>query len=395
MVKEMTVTGNFEKHQATTRKIVVSQGGGRSGKTFSILQLLILEAITNKNQLISVVAENVPFLKRGAMRDFRVIMDAIGFWKETNWGRVDSTYDFGNGSRIEFFATDTAGKAVGAARDYLFINEANNVKYEIAFQLIARTKQRTFIDFNPVSEFWAHTEILNNPAFKDSVDYVHSTFKDNQLLDNSIKETMLARAEIDKNYKTVFIDGEIGTLEGLVFPTFTQVDTIPEKARVVYGLDFGYSHDPTALIEISMLGDDLYLNELIYRTGLLNSDLNALMRQHGVNGTVYADSSDPKSIDDLYLMGWNIHPVVKGPDSVTWGLDLMKQYRINITKTSTNLIKEFRNYTYDRDKEGKPLNKPIDLFNHGIDAARYAVMMLQRSKHEYNDIIENDKSRYL
>ena len=391
---DLKVTRNWRKHQATTKKIVVSQGGGRSGKTFSILQLLILEAINNRNLLISVVAENVPFLKRGAIRDFRTIMDNIfGFWLDENWNRTDSVYDFGNGSKMEFFAADSAGKAVGAARDHLFINEANNVKYEIAFQLMARTRERTFIDFNPVAEFWVHTEILNNPAFDGQVDYVHSTFIDNQMLSDSIKETMLARAAIDKNYETVYIKGEVGSLEGLVFPNINLIDTIPEGGTVVYGLDFGYSQDPTALVKVIEQGDKIYIDELIYQTGLRNSDISNLMKQHGVNRPIYADSSEPKTIDDLYLMGHNVHPVVKGKDSIMWGVDLMKQKHIHVTKRSLNIIKEFRNYTYDKDKEGKLLNKPIDLFNHGIDAIRYAVMMIQRKRHEYTtaDTIDNNR----
>ena len=390
---DLQVTRNWRKHQATTKKIVVSQGGGRSGKTFSILQLFILEAINNKGLLLSVVAENVPFLKRGAIRDFIYIMDNIfGFWVDENWNRTDSVYDFGNGSKIEFFAADSAGKAVGAARHHLFINEANNVKYEIAFQLMARTSGRVFIDFNPVAEFWVHTEILNNPAFEKQVDYVHSTFEDNQLLSESIKETMLARAAIDKNYETVYIKGEVGSLEGLVFPNINLVDTMPE-GRVVYGLDFGYSQDPTSLVEVMVFNDKIYINELIYQTGLRNSDISNLMKHHNINGIIYADSAEPKTIDDLYLMGWNVHPVVKGKDSIMWGIDLMKQHSIHITKSSINLIKEFRNYTYDKDKEGKHINKPINLFDHGIDAVRYAVMMVQRSKHEYRtaDTIDNNR----
>ena len=392
MTIDLDTTRNFTKHREAQAKIVVSQGGGRSGKTFSILQLMILTAIQERGLLLSVVAENVPFLKRGAMRDFRTIMETMGLWVDENWNRTDSAYSFGNGSVMEFFSADNAGKAVGAARDYLFLNEANNIKYEIAFQLMARTKKRTWIDFNPVAEFWVHTDIMNNPAFEGQFDYIHSTFADNGLLDDSIKETMLARAAIDKNYETVYIKGEIGSLEGLVFPNINTVDDMPDGYRV-YGLDFGYSQDPTALVEVMIVGDKLYMNEVIYQAGLRNTDIHRLMLDRGVSGKMYADSAEPKTIDDLYLMGWNVHPVVKGKDSIMWGIDLMKQKHIHITKQSINLIKEFRNYTYDKDKEGKLVNKPIDLFNHGIDAARYAVMMLQRDRHEYRtaDTVDNNR----
>ena len=386
------ITDNFHKHWNTSNKFVISQGGGRSGKTFAIIQILITKAIQERNSLISIVAENVPFLKRGAVRDFKLIMEQITLWDETEWSRGTSQYKFKNGSIVEFFAADNAGKALGSARDYLFINECNNVNYEIAFQLIARTNKRTFLDFNPVSEFWVHNEIMKNEAFQDQWDYVHSTFLDNHLLNDSIKETMLARATKDKNYETVYVKGEVGNLDGLVF-TFSQVDEVPDAK--LYGLDFGYTQDPTALIGIAIQGDNLYLDEIIYRTGLRNSDISNLMKGIVSNAPIYADSAEPKTIDDLYLFGWNIHPTVKGKDSIKYGIDLIKQYNVLITKRSINLIKEFRNYTWAKDKEGKNLNAPIDAFNHGIDAVRYGVMMYHKNKHEYKQVNEFDNSRRL
>ncbi len=379
-------TDTWQKHADTTAKIVISQGGARSSKTFSILQLLIIQAIKDKNILISVVAENVPFLKRGAMRDFRQIMTTSGLWDANEWKESKSTYEFKNGSLIEFFAADNPGKALGAARDHLFINECNNVTYEISFQLMSRTRGRTWLDFNPRSEFWAHTEIMQNEAYAGQWDYVHSTFRDNSQLDDQIKQTMLARAAKDSNYKTVYIDGEIGSTEGLVFQSFTQIDSLPDPQ--LYGLDFGYTNDPTALVAVRIEGDNLYLDEVLYQTGLRNSDIARLALPEVGRLKVYADSSEPKTIDDLYLAGMNVFPVVKGRDSVTWGIDLMKQYNIVVTSRSVNLIKELRNYTYAKDKEGKPLNVPIDAFNHAIDASRYAVMMHQRDKHEYKPYTE-------
>ena len=391
----LTVSRNFHKHRATTKKIVISQGGGRSGKTFSILQLFIMTAIERRGLLLSVVAENLPFLKRGAIRDFKTIMQSIGLWQDEAWNRTNFEYTLPNNSVIEFFSADSSGKALGAARDYLFINECNNVKYEIAFQLLARTRKRCFLDFNPVAEFWAHTEILNNPAFDGQVDFVHSTFLDNQLLDAGIKQTMLARAAIDSNYRTVYIDGQIGSLEGLIFPSINLIDDLPERHEAgVIGLDFGYTQDPTSAIHVIDHAGQWYFDELLYRTGMRNTDINSALTNHK-HLTIFADSSDPKSIDDLYLYGLNIHPVVKGADSIQYGIDLMKQQTINVTKRSVNLIKELRNYTYDRDKEGKLINKPIDFLNHAIDAARYGVMMKQRGKHEYHTLPNTDNTRRL
>jgi phage terminase large subunit len=163
------------------------------------------------------------------------------------------------------------------------------------------------------------------------------------------------------------------------------VDEMPE-GRSFYGMDFGYTQDPTTLIECKIIGDNLYLNELIYQTGLRNSDIVNLMKQLNIRGVVYGDSAEPKTIDDLYFAGFNIHGAIKGPDSINFGLTIMKQFTIFVTKKSTNLVKEFRNYTYMKDKEGKMLNKPIDLWNHGIDATRYGVSMEQRKKLEYKEM---------
>jgi phage terminase large subunit len=381
-------TDNWQKHADTTNKIVISQGGGRSGKTFSIIQLLIIHAIQHKNCLISIVAENVPFLKRGAIRDFKQIMTSAGMWQESEWLVSKSAYQFKNGATIEFFAADGAGKALGAARDVLFINECNNVNYEIAFQLMARTSGRIWLDYNPRSEFWVHKEIMQNEAYAGMFDYVHSTFSDNSELPEAIKTFMLARAANDDNYRRVYVQGELGNLDGLIFPSFDLIDELPEPAQA-YGLDFGYTHDPSALVGVLIQGDTLILDEHIYQTGLRNSDIARIALPIVGRAQVFADSAEPKTIDDLYLAGMNVHPVVKGRDSVMWGLDLMKQYKIKVTKRSIGLIKELRNYTYSKDKEGNGLNQPIDAWNHSIDASRYCVSMLNRQRHEYSTFVED------
>jgi phage terminase large subunit len=312
-------------------------------------------------------------------------METSGLWVEDNYSRSENIYKFQHGSIIEFFAADNPGKALGSARDHLFINECNNVRYEIAFQLMARTTGRVWLDFNPRAEFWVHTEIMQNQAYAGQFDYVHSTFRDNSMLSDQIINTMLARAAKDENYKRVYIDGEVGNLEGLVFQSFNQVDDLPAQPQA-YGLDFGYTNDPTAVVGVLIEGENLYLDELVYQTGLRNADIARLISAEVARVPVYADSAEPKSIDDLYLLGLNVHKAPKGRDSVMWGLDLMKQYNIHVTKRSTNLIKELRNYTYATDKEGKQLNAPIDLYNHALDATRYAVSMMQRAKHEYKPI---------
>ena len=378
------VTTCFEKHYHTTRPLVISEGGGRSGKTYSILQLLIGIALQDKGALISVVAESLPFLRRGAMHDFNKIMNGIGLWHPDSWSRSDKRYTFIGGSVIEFFSADNAGKALGAERDYLFINEANNIDYEVAFQLMARTNKRTFIDYNPRAEFWAHSEIMSSKAFAGRFDFVHSTFADNEMLNPNIKATMLARAAKDDNYRRVYVEGLVGSLDGLIFPAFETVDDMPDVD--CYGLDWGYTNDPTAVVAICVQGEALYMDELIYSTGIRNPDLDRLMRGVGMDkvAPIYADASDPKSIDDLYLMGWNIRAAIKGQGSVIYGIELMRQYRLLVTGRSVNLIRELRNYTWATDKHGNNINYPIDGYNHGIDAVRYALTMWQENKRKYH-----------
>lgn len=382
-------TRAFIKHNETTKRIVISQGGGRSGKTFSILTLLIIEGLQRKNLLISVIAENIPFLKRGAIRDFKTILQGMGIWSDDSF-KGGNQYTLPTGSVIEFFSADNPGKALGAARDILFINEANNISFEIAFQLMARTKDRVWIDFNPRSEFWAHTEIMQNKAFDGMFDFVHTTFADNALLEPTIKELMLARGAKDANYKRVYIDGQVGSVEGLVYPDFELVDTMPDMDCI--GLDFGYTNSSTAAVAIAFRNDDLYISELVYSQGLRNVDIIAQLKEAGVkSGTeIWCDSAEPKSIDDLYFAGLNAKPVVK--TSVVEGVDMVKRFNLKVTKDSVNVIRELRNYQYKQDKDGKWINEPVKDFDHAMDAVRYAVSMTVNKRKDFTFAININRS---
>jgi phage terminase large subunit len=337
-------------------------------------------AATDKKQLISVVAENLPFLKRGAIRDFIDIMNRFTIWQPERWSKVDKVYTFDNGSQIEFFSADSPGKALGSKRDQLFINEADGVPYEIAFQLMARTTGRIFLDYNPRAEFWVHSEIIPTQEH----DFVHTTYRDNSYLSDSIKAMMLNRATIDENYRRVYVEGLVGSLEGLIFPEFELVEELPKVS--CYGLDWGYTNDPTAVIAIALHEGKLYADEVIYSTGLRNADIDRELRNASVSKTtpIYCDSSEPKSIDDLFLLGWNVYPATKGRHSVSYGIDLMQSYPLAVTKRSTNIIKELRNYTWLADKSGNYINEPIDGYNHAIDAWRYAIMGYQEKQRGYS-----------
>lgn len=367
----MKFTNVFWKLAKAKERIIVSRGGSSSSKTYSTLQLLYLIANKHQGCIISIVSESLPHLKRGAMRDFfKILLDA-GLYSEAYHNKSDNSYSIGK-SLIEFFGADNASKMRGARRDYLFINECNNVSYETFNQLEIRTRKRIYLDYNPVSSFWVDDSVL----MRDNVFFLQSTYRDNQFLEQSIIDAIEARKFSDPNWYKVYGMGEIGSNEGLVITNWGLVDSFPQDAKKqTIGLDFGYTNDPTACIKIGLYNGEIYVDELFYQTHLTNSEIINKLKQHSIQDEIFADSSEPKSIDEIYKSGFNIKPVIKGKDSILNGIDILKRYRINVTKNSLNLIKELRNYTWQQDKDGKWLNKPIDNYNHAIDALRYAAIM--------------------
>ena len=356
-------------------RLCVNQGGTSSSKTWSILQVLLTYLIHNpKPILISVVAETLPHLKRGAMRDFFKMLVDYGIYDARAHNKTENTYAIGK-SVVEFFSADNPAKVRGARRDILYINECNNVPYEVYDQLEVRTKLRIFLDYNPVSEFWAHERLIGKPG----VDYFESTFLHNIYLDPRIKKSILSRREGDPNWWRVYGEGKTGVKEGLIYTRWRQAAYWPENVDTTwYGLDFGFTNDPSALVKGCLQGGDLWAHELFYEVDMTNKDISDRMERLGlVKGVdeVIADSADPKSIRELRLLGWNIRGVTKGPDSVDFGINVVKQYPLAVTAESTNLIKELRNYKWEQDKiTGKFLNVPIDAFNHALDALRYGAM---------------------
>ena len=347
--------------------LIINQGGTSSGKTYAILQLLITIALSSsKSLVISIVSETLPHLKRGAMRDFFTILGDA--YTPARHNKTDSIYMIGN-SKFEFFPADDQTKMKGARRDYLFMNEANNISKQAYDQLEPRTRICTFIDFNPTHWFWAH-ELQNDKGTA----FIKSTYHDNDKLDQKIIDSIERRKDKDPSWWRVYGLGEIGMIEGVVFNNWQQVDVFPEGSYWC-GLDFGYTNDPSSLIRMTVQGEDLYIDELIYQTGLTNPNLVKLIKQYTEQYTeIFADSAEPKSIDEIFAYGVNIHPVVKGKDSIMNGIDILKRYNLKITKRSVNLIKELRNYSWMKDKNDNVLNKPIDMWNHSIDAVRYAAM---------------------
>jgi len=370
-------TTAINKIKALTKFVKGIQGGTSAGKTFGVLPILIDIAAKNKLTEISVVAESIPHLKRGAMKDFKKIMKETGRWFDSRWNATDFKYTFANGSEIEFFSADNDAKLRGARRDYLYMNEANNMVFHAYTELASRTKLGVYLDWNPTNEFWFHTELQND----DDVDFIIVNYLDNEACPesalnfiNKAKEKAKTSSYWDNWYR-VYGLGELGMLEGVIFENYDIIDIIPSEAKLIgYGLDFGYSNDPTALVAVYDYDGKIICDECIYSTSLLNSDIINLMNQDK-RLPIWADSAEPKSIEEIRRAGFNIKPVVKGADSITFGISVLQEKEMLITKSSINLIKELRAYSWDSDKTGKKLNKPIDSMNHAMDALRYFAMM--------------------
>jgi len=376
MEKELKFTRIFEQNNEawlSGNRRALNEGGTASSKTWSILQLLILIAQHAKGQLlISIVSESLPHLKRGAIRDFFRILDESPD-NNSHYNKTEQTYTFSNGV-IEFFGADESDKVRGPRRDILFLNEANNIPWETARGLDIRTNKFTFADWNPVSEFWVHTNWIGQPENA----YIHSTYKDAEnVISAEVISNILATGERDPNWANIYIYGRLGRIEGLVYPFFSQVDILPTQGNLVYGLDFGFSGDPAVLTRHKIFPDEIYSQELFYEAGLTNQDIAARMGELGVqkrSDEIFADSAEPKSIEEIYRLGFNIKGAAKGPGSVEYGHQKVRQYKQFWTKDSLNCIKEQRNFRYILDKNGKLTEKTTHLYSHGMDSRRYAVM---------------------
>ncbi len=350
------------------------QGGTAASKTISVMQVLYLIAAHAKHPLlISCVSESIPHIKRGCLRDLQNVVMGQAFDVQ-RFNKTDLIYSFDK-AKMEFFSADDPAKQRGARRDILFLNEVNNIPYDAFRELDARTRLCTIADWNPTSEFFYEQQGLGNDP--DSV-FIHCTYKDAlNVIPPEVVKNILAMGERDPNWANVYIHGRVGKIEGLVYPAFTQEDALPVSDRVFYGLDFGFSTDPTALVKCALVRDELHCQELLYERGLTNQDIVTRMESLGIRkgyDEIWADSAEPKSIEEIYQRGYNIKGAGKGPDSVEYGHQRVRQYRQFWTKDSLNCIKEQRNFRYVLDKNGKLTDKTTHAFSHGLDARRYAVV---------------------
>lgn len=364
------ITTATKKIAELNKRIRAVQGGTSASKTVSILIYLINRAQTDKSPtLTSVVSESFPHLKRGAIRDFIAIMTEHKYFQDARWNKSDYIYTFETGSRIEFFSADQPVKVRGPRRDRLFVNEANNIPLETFEQLEVRTKEFIFLDWNPTNEFWFYSEIK---PLRDDVDHIILTYKDNEGLSGEIIKSIEQRANRSGWWK-VFGLGILGEVEGKIYKDWQIIDEIPFEARLErYGLDFGYSNDPTSIVGIYRFNSGWIVDEVLFQKEMSNKQIADTLLA-SPRALVIADSAEPKSIDEIRSYGVNILGCQKGPGSVSNRIQRVQNEKISMTKNSVNIIKEYRNYLWMTDKNGRILNEPEHAFSHSMDAIGYAI----------------------
>ncbi len=371
----------------TARKRVV-QGGTSAGKTHGIIPIEIDYCIKHPKTLTTFVAESIPAVKAGCVKIFKDVMQETGRWRESGWLGSPLQYTFSNGSIIEFKSFQTIGTAKAAGkRDRLFLNEANHIPFLIADALMIRSKE-TWIDFNPDNEFWAHTETLKEAnseflllTYLDNESCPEETIEDLEIkmhkafynINRDWSDDKNIKSEYWANWCRVYVKGEIGSLEGVIFNNWSMIHGVPPEARLLgYGLDFGYTNDPTAIVEIYKYDDKRILNLICYQKGLSNKQIATYI---DTKLMCWCDSAEPKSIRELQMYGVNAGGVTKGKDSINYGIQLIQEYEYLVTDHSADLITELRKYSWAKDKAtNEKLNVPIDNFNHAIDAWRYHEM---------------------
>lgn len=350
---------------------ISEQGSSRSGKTYNTLIWLIVYLLKHSGLRLSIVRKTLPSLKGSVFIDFKEILCNMGIFNEKALNKSEMTYQFDNGSWVEFFSTDSEQKIRGRKRDLLYCNEANELSFIEWQQLKMRTTMFAIIDYNPSfsDDHWL-CEVNKDPRTYHFI----TTYKDNVFLEQTIIDEIESLKYKNESLWRVYGLGLQAVIEGLIFKNVELVDDIPEHVKKRWrGMDLGYTNDPTAIVDVGLCGNDLYVDEICYRTEMLTSDIIRTLKD-GSRLKVISESADPRLVQEVYRAGINIHPVVKTKGSVEAGITKMLEYNIKITRRSVNVHKEFKNYTYAQDKEGRWLNQPIDAFNHAIDAIRYVIL---------------------
>lgn len=362
----------YEIHNATER-VIVNQGGTSSGKTYTTIDELFCLSMSEEMQVTTVVGQDIPNLKVGAYRDAKSIYGSSEIYQKwfSKPNETDRVFTCKNGSIIEFKSYSDEQDAKSGKRDYLFANEANGIPYPIYWQLATRTRKRIFIDYNPTYKFWVHDEIINKPDVK----LIISDHRNNPFLTEAEHNRIESIA--DKELFRVYARGLTGKIEGLIYTNWQLIDDLPDnfKSRWI-GIDFGFTNDPTSIVDIRLSEGELWIDEIEYQTGLTNPEIAKVLRENHINSShnIVSDSAEPKSIAEISNMGFSVEPAQKGADSIKNGIDILKRYKLNITRRSKNIRKELLAYKWKEDRNGNTINEPVDNFNHALDAIRYVAL---------------------
>lgn len=374
----------FYQTLKSNARIKVHQGGTRSGKTYAICQYLIYKLTSTKEPIvITIVRKTLPALKGSVMRDFVHILHEMGLFYKGVFNKSENTYYFG-GHTVEFLSVDEPQKIRGRKRNICFINEANELDYEDFRQLNFRTEDEIIIDFNPSDPIhWIYDEVID----RDDCETWITTYKDNKCLPSSLIAEIERMRQRDPDYWRVYGEGKRAVYsQRQIFQNWEYIPykDFPEFDEVIYGLDFGFSSDPTAIVQVARLNDRIYVHEVCYQKQMTNRDIANFLKKMNVGDSfVYCDSAEPKSIEELKQMGIVAMEATKGPGSINAGISLLKEFDIIASKESLNLKKEQEAYFYEQLKDGTIINKPMDRMNHLCDSLRYAVYTKYKNRNDF------------
>ena len=365
---EVNTTVTYSNQENSPTRVTHHLGGTRRGKTYAILQWIIVQCLQSKQE-VTIVRKTIPSLKRTVIKDFKDVMQTLEIWNDNDWNISDRIYTFYNDSTISFISTDDAEKLRGLKSSILWLEEANEIDSESYFQLQIRTTGPIILSYNPTISPYHWLRQM------DDCSRYFTTYKSNPYLERTVVRAIEELQRTNPKAWKIYGLGEYTTNEKAVF-TFNSVEWIPNESEfIAYGLDYGYSADPSCLVSVWKHNGEIFLIEHFYEKGLTTSDLDAKLKPI-VQGRqeIWADSSEPRLNDELYKLGYNIRPVVKGKDSINFGIQVMQNYKINIPKACQNLTNEFYSYEWATDRFGAQLDKPVDYMNHAIDATRYVFM---------------------